>query len=204
MLEVIDLRFGYSESSSWTYNLVAHSGRALAIMGASGVGKSTLLNLIAGFEHPHSGVIRWQGQDLVGLSPAKRGVSLLSQGNHLFEHLTAAQNIDLGMAPNRRAAASEVQARDRAMDELGLSGLQDRVVTELSGGQQQRVALARCLVSPRPLVLLDEPFSALDVQARQDARQALRTLMQHGKTLIFSTHEAEDAQALDAQVYQLS
>lgn len=203
MLRVHDLVFGYPGMRPWTFSFEVPKGESLAVVGPSGAGKSTLLNLIAGFERPQTGTVSWDGRDITHIRPSDRGVSLLSQSNHLFEHLTAAKNIDLGMAPNRRPTEAEVQARNDAMGELGIEGLQDRLVTELSGGQQQRVALARCLVSAKPIVLLDEPFSALDDDARKDAQRAVATLLQHGKTLVFVTHQLEDVGALNSEVMSL-
>ena len=203
MLRVDQLSFSHTGGPSFCFDVVLDQGQCLAVMGPSGVGKSTLLNLIAGFEKPSSGALSWQGQSLLPLAPDHRGVSMLFQSHNLFDHLSAARNVDLGLSPNRAATPAQQAQRDQAFVDLGIDGLQARLPADLSGGQQQRVALARCLVSDRPLILLDEPFSALDQQTRQDAIEALKVLQARGKTLVLVTHQPQDAIALGAKVYQL-
>ena len=203
MLLVDALTFQYPGDRAMRFDVQLPSGGVLAVIGPSGCGKSTFLNLLAGFQKPSAGRVSWAGQDLLGRPADRRGISMLFQSHNLFDHLTAAQNIDLGSSPNRRPSAVQIQARDEAMECLGIQGLQDRLPGQLSGGQQQRVALARSLVSDRPLVLLDEPFSALDASSRADARAALLTLQSQGKTLVLVTHDPADIALLQAQQYDL-
>ena len=203
MLQIEAIRFQHPGGPELEFQTELAAGEILAVTGPSGVGKSTLLNLLAGFLAPSQGQIRWQGQSLLGLAPADRGISMLFQSHNLFDHLSAAANIDLGISPNRKPSTEQQRLRDQAMEALGIAGLQSRQPGQLSGGQQQRVALARCLISPRPLVLLDEPFSALDAASRQDALEALLTLQKQGKTLVFVTHEPQDIAVLGAQQYDL-
>lgn len=204
MLDVNAVEFRYPGGPMLRFELRLLPGECLVVTGPSGVGKSTLLQLIAGFQTPLTGDIRWADQSLLGCAPSQRGASFLFQSNNLFDHLSAAQNIDLGLAPNRKPTHDEIQKRDQAMRRLGIDGLQDRLPESLSGGQQQRVALARALVSDRSLVLLDEPFSALDLNSRQDALDAVKTLQQAGKSIVLVSHYPDDITYLNAQEYALS
>ena len=203
MLDVNAVEFRYPAGPSLRFELRLRPGECLVVTGPSGVGKSTLLQLIAGFQTPQSGDIRWADESLLGRAPSQRGASFLFQSNNLFDHLSAAQNIDLGLAPNRKPSPLDIQKRDQAMRTLGIDDLQDRLPESLSGGQQQRVSLARALVSDRPLVLLDEPFSALDLESRQDALDAVKTLQQSGKAVLLVTHHRDDITYLNAQEYAL-
>ena len=200
MLQVSELCFGYA-TTEFRFDFELPAGRILAVTGPSGAGKTTLLNLLAGFETPQSGQILWSGESWLGYSPNQRGISMLFQSHNLFDHLSAAANADLGLSPNRAPTAEQVAQRDQAFEDLGIGGLQNRLPGALSGGQQQRVALARCLISPRPLILLDEPFSALDQNSRADALSALKVLQSQGKTLILVTHHLADIEALGADHY---
>lgn len=203
MLDVNAVEFRYPAGPLLRFECQLQPGECLVITGPSGVGKSTLLQLIAGFQTPQRGDIRWAGESLLGRAPSERGASFLFQSNNLFDHLSAAQNIDLGLAPNRKPTRVDIQRRDQAMRTLGIDGLQDRLPESLSGGQQQRVSLARALVSDRPLVLLDEPFSALDLESRQDALDAVKTLQQSGKAVLLVSHHPDDITYLNAQEYAL-
>jgi len=153
------------------FNLRLTAGEKVAVLGPSGAGKSTLLNLIAGFLTLNSGRIVLNGEDHSTTSPDRRPVSMLFQENNLFAHLTVAENIGLGLHPGLRLTAEQ---RDRVRSvavQVGLDELLQRLPGQLSGGQRQRAALARCLVRDRPILLLDEPFSALDPALRSDMLQ---------------------------------
>ena len=138
-----------------------------ALIGPSGGGKTTLLHAIAGFARPIAGTLVFDGYDLLPLGP-ERPLTLLFQEHNLFPHLSAAQNVGIGISPNLRLNAAQTAAVAGALARVGLPGLGNRMPAELSGGQRQRVALARALVRDRPLMLLDEPFSALDPGLRRD------------------------------------
>jgi len=157
-------------------------GEQVAILGPSGAGKSTLLNLIAGFLTPASGSLTIDGIDHTTTPPSRRPVSMLFQENNLFSHLTVAQNIGLGLNPGLKLNAAQQEKMHAIARQMGIDNLMARLPGELSGGQRQRVALARCLVREQPILLLDEPFSALDPALRQEML-----------TLLMVSHSVEDA-----------
>jgi len=172
-------------------------GAIVAVLGPSGAGKSTLLGAVAGFVPIAAGAIRWDGADLAGLSPGRRPLSILFQDNNLFPHLTAAQNVGLGLRPDLRLTAAERGRVATALARVGLAGLEDRRPAALSGGQQSRVALARVLLRARPLLLLDEPFSALGPALRHEMLAEVRALaVETGATVLMVSHEPRDAQAV--------
>jgi len=174
-------------------------GSLTAVLGRSGCGKTTLLRIVAGFEHPDAGTVALDGQPVADLPPERRRIGYVSQEGSLFPHLTVAANIAFGLP--RRAR----RARQRVPELLGLvgldAGLADRHPHQLSGGQQQRVALARAL-APRPrLVLLDEPFAALDAELRDSTRRAVaEALDAAGTTGVLVTHDQAEALSMAGQV----
>jgi thiamine transport system ATP-binding protein len=151
------------------------------------------LHAIAGFERVAEGAVRFEGQDLTGLPPAKRPVTLLFQDHNLFGHLTAFDNVALGASP-RLALDEAGRARvEAALAAVELTGFADRRPSELSGGQRQRVALARALVMRRPILLLDEPFGALDPGLRRAMVDLVgRLARQDGMTVLMTSHTPED------------
>ncbi len=166
----------------------------VAIIGPSGGGKSTLLGTIAGFIAPESGRILWDGEPITPLLPAERPVSILFQENNLFPHLTAAQNIGLGLRPDLKLNAAEKKRVEQAMKRTGLEGLGQRLPADLSGGQQSRVALARALLRNKPLMLLDEPFAALGPALKRDMLALLGEIAsENGNTVLMVTHDPDDA-----------
>jgi sulfate/thiosulfate transport system ATP-binding protein len=173
-------------------------GEFLALLGPSGAGKTTLLRLIAGLDRPNAGSILIDGHDVLRLSPRDRGIGFVFQNYALFRHMNVARNIAFGLSVKpRRERPSRAEIASRVEELLGLmqlSGLGDRFPAKLSGGQRQRVALARALaVGPRVL-LLDEPFGALDAKVRGELRDWLKGLQrQLGVTTIFVTHDQNEA-----------
>ena len=166
----------------------------MAVLGPSGAGKSTLLNLIAGFLQPASGSIAIDNRDFTSAPPAKRPVSMLFQENNLFTHLTVRQNIALGMHPGLRLNDAQREKLEVIAAQMGIAEFIDRLPGELSGGQRQRVALARCLVREQPLLLLDEPFSALDPALRQEMLAPVQEVCQRQQlTMLMVSHSIEDA-----------
>ncbi len=175
-------------------DLTLPTGRFAALIGPSGAGKSTLLAAISGFLKPTAGRILWNGQDITRLPPGDRPVSILFQDNNLFPHLTVDQNVGLGLVPRLRLSPAERARVAEILALTGLTGLGDRKPAALSGGQQSRAALARTLLSGRPLVLLDEPFSALGPGLKDEMLDLAASLLRAaGRTLIMVTHDPDDA-----------
>ena len=164
-------------------------GMVTALIGPSGAGKSTLLAGLAGFVTPVSGRVLWQGNDILALSPAARPFSMLFQDNNLFPHMTAAQNIGLGLSPNGRLSQVQQEQVAEALRAVGLEGYEKRLPAALSGGQQSRVALARVIVANRPVVLLDEPFAALGPALKDEMLTLVRQkLVDRKSTRLNSSH----------------
>jgi len=214
MLELKDVQFSYPSSSedktapSFCFNLTVNKGQIVVVEGRSGIGKSTLLNLVAGFLTPHQGKISWQGQDMTSLPPSDRPLSMIFQSNNLFDHLSCRMNIALGLRPSLSLSNDEWRAVDAVMDDLGIGAIKDRKPYDVSGGQQQRVALARALIradwQDRDLLLFDEPFSALDRETRLDCIEVVkRILASKSMAALMVSHDPEDAKRLGADVIAL-
>ena len=191
-------------SLAYSFDFEARPGEITAISGQSGSGKSTLLDLIAGFLLPRSGSLTLDGSDLLPLPPEKRPVSILFQSELLFEHLSVARNIALGL-PARLAPEERDTRVATALEEVGLPGLSAQRAATLSGGEKQRVALARTLLRDRAVLLLDEPFSALDDATRSHVRQLVQhlTARQNWITVLVS-HHVDDIAALASRRYRLA
>ena len=193
MLEIAGLALRYPDFEA-RYDLTVPGAALCAVIGPSGGGKTTLLHAIAGFERPHAGTLRFAGQDLLPLPPAQRPVSILFQDHNLFPHLTAAENVALGLKPSLRLDAGERERVAAALAEVNLTEFASRRPAELSGGQRQRVALARALLRGKPLMLLDEPFGALDPGLRREMITRVDALRRsHGLTVLMTLHTPEEA-----------
>ncbi len=204
MLVADNLTFAYPGQSEYCFSLEASAGEITAISGASGSGKSTLLDLLAGFIRPSAGRLMLDGADLLPSMPENRPVSLLLQADNLFDHLSAAENAALGL-PRHTEKADRSQRVESALAEVGLAGFEAKSASTLSGGQKQRVALARTLLRNRPVLLLDEPFSALDDETRKTTRDLVAMLTrQHGWHTILVSHHADDIAALASKHYRLA
>ncbi len=185
------------EDWTLTADLTVPTGTRVAVIGPSGAGKSTLLAAIAGFLPVASGRVMWNGVDLTDAAPASRPVSMIFQDNNLFPHMTAAQNVGLGLRPDLKLDAGQHAAVDKALARVGLAGFGERKPGRLSGGQAARVALARALLRERPLMLLDEPFDALGPALRSEMLDLVRDLADEtGATLLMVSHEPDDAKTL--------
>jgi sulfate transport system ATP-binding protein len=175
-------------------SLVIEPGEFLALLGPSGSGKTTLLRILAGLDYPDAGTARMDGRDFLAASARARKVGLVFQHYALFRHLTVAENVAFGLRvrpwrtrPKRAAIAARVE---RLLQRVQLQDMARRYPAQLSGGQRQRVALARALAVEPDLLLLDEPFGALDAQVRVTLRRWLRTLHEDlGLTTVFVTHD---------------
>lgn len=193
MLTLTDLCWQY-QTMPMHFTLRAARGEKIALLGPSGAGKSTLLNLIAGFLTPARGSITLDGTCHTHTPPSVRPVSMLFQENNLFAHLTVRQNIGLGLHPGLRLNAIQKQQVTEIARRMGISELLDRLPEALSGGQRQRAALARCLIRQRPILLLDEPFSALDPALRAEMLSLVDELCQTRHiTLLMVSHNPDDA-----------
>jgi sn-glycerol 3-phosphate transport system ATP-binding protein len=178
-------------------SFTAPEGELLVVLGPSGCGKSTILRLIAGLETVTGGMIRIGGQDVTGLPPAKRNISMVFQSYALFPHLNVAENIVFGLKVRKLESAERKRRLARAIELLGLQGLLHRKPAELSGGQRQRVALGRAIVSEAPVCLMDEPLSNLDAKLRHEMRREIRMLQQRlGITMIYVTHDQVEAMTM--------
>jgi thiamine transport system ATP-binding protein len=204
MLRAEHLAFAYgADMQAYDFSFAAEAGTVTAVSGASGSGKSTLLDLVAGFLTPRSGALTLDGVDLLPLPPETRPLSLLLQADNLFDHLTAHENVALGLP--RGTAKAEGRARvEQVLARMGLDSLANQTAGTLSGGQKQRVALARTLLRDRAVLLLDEPFSALD----DETRRAIRTLVgeltrSEGWHTILVSHHEDDIAALASSRYRL-
>ena len=186
-------------------SLDIRSGELLALLGPSGSGKTTLLRAFAGLEQPEQGHILFGGEDATGLSVQARRAGFVFQHYALFKHMTVAANIAFGLEVRRgkeRWPKARIAARvEELLALVQLEGLGGRYPTQLSGGQRQRVALARALAIEPRVLLLDEPFGALDAQVRRDLRRWLRELHDRtGLTTVFVTHDQEEALELADRV----
>jgi sulfate transport system ATP-binding protein len=179
----------------------AKDGAVTALLGPSGSGKSTVLRMIAGLEQPDTGRIRVGGQEITAVSVQERRLGFVFQHYALFRHMTVRQNVAFGLSVRHRPREQQRGRVDELLDLVGLSAFADRYPHQLSGGQRQRVALARAL-APRPSVLLlDEPFGALDARVRQDLRRWLDELHRElGVTSLLVTHDQEEALELAGEV----
>jgi len=189
----------------FVFSMAVPRGRTLAIVGRSGAGKSTLLNLIAGFLTPTAGDILWEGQSILSLTPDRRPVTSLFQSDNLFEHLNIERNVALGLDPGLNLNRQQWGEVQDALCRVELAAAARRMPNSLSGGERQRVGLARCLVRRQPVLLLDEPYSALDSETRQSMLELTRDVISANElcTLLVS-HNRDDALQLQADVVAIT
>ncbi len=182
-------------------SLEVPSGSLMALLGPSGSGKSTLLRVIAGLEHPDEGSVEISGQNATGLQPQKRGVGFVFQHYAAFKHMTVWENVAFGLKIRRRPK-EEVRAQvGRLLELVQLAPLARRYPSQLSGGQRQRMALARALAVEPRVLLLDEPFGALDARVRAELRDWLRRLHDEVHvTTLFVTHDQQEAMDVAGRV----
>jgi putative spermidine/putrescine transport system ATP-binding protein len=176
-------------------------GEFVSLLGPSGCGKTTLLRIVAGLLAPDQGSVKLDAQDITRLPPHRRDVGVVFQNYALFPHLTVAENVAFGLRARRRSAAETREAVKRFLDLVHLGDFADRSVRALSGGQQQRVAVARALAVQPKLLLLDEPFSALDRKLRETMQIDLRRLLRElGTTSVFVTHDQDEALTMSDRI----
>ena len=197
ILSINKISFGYTKEKDLLkdLNLKLNEGEILGILGASGIGKSSLLRIIVGLEVPKTGEVLYQGKPLnkndYFVPPNKRGIGLVVQEKALFPHLNVLENVKFGLQGNRR------KKDDKAMKYLNLlqaDKFAKLMPNKLSGGEQQRVAIARAMAPEPKLLLMDEPFSSLDLDLREALRSDTRELFKKTKTsCIIVTHDSDDA-----------
>ncbi len=194
ILEDVQLQLG---TQTFRFDCRIPDRKITALTGPSGSGKSTLLNLVAGFETPQAGRVIVSGQDVGRLHPSARPVSLVFQDNNLFSHLDLFTNVGLGIDPALRLDAAGREAVSAALARVGLGGFERRLPPTLSGGERQRAAFARALVRHRPLLLLDEPFAALDHDLRDTMVALLLDLHQETQnTVLIVSHDPAEVRDL--------
>jgi sulfate transport system ATP-binding protein len=178
-------------------SLQVAEGEFFVLLGPSGSGKSTLLRAIAGLTDVDQGTISLHGEDVTRMGPRERGVGFVFQNYALFRHLSVADNIEFALRVRRMRAAERRERRRELLKLVALEGMDDRLPAQLSGGQQQRVAVARALAHKPQVLLLDEPFGALDAKIREELRRTIRSVQRElGITTVLVTHDQEEAFAL--------
>ena len=177
------------------------SGEFVTLLGPSGCGKTTTLRMVAGLEQPNSGTVRLGGADVTALPPFRRNIGMVFQSHALFPHMTVAENAAFGLRMRKVDKEARRQRVREALDLVRLADYLERYPHQLSGGQQQRVALARALVVSPDILLLDEPFGALDRKLREALQEELRQLTRKiGITSLFVTHDQEEALILSDRI----
>jgi len=175
-------------------NLSLEKGQLLCILGGSGCGKTTTLNMIGGFLTPDAGTIHLDGMDITNMPPEHRPVATVFQSYGLFPHMTVLQNVIYGLKFKGYKKADAIKKGHQYLEMVGLEDYANKRIHEISGGQQQRTALARALIVEPKLCLLDEPLSNLDAALRVKMRSELKTLQRElGITMVFVTHDQEEA-----------
>ena len=193
MIKLENVGFRY-EDMVMNFDLQAAKGELVGIIGPSGAGKSTLLSLIAGFDLPISGRISIASVNMEGILPDQRPVSMIFQDHNSFAHLDVWTNVALGISPELKLDPQQRERVDTALARVGLSDFRARKPTELSGGERQRIAIARALVRDKPVLLLDEPFTALGPALRRDMLDLIKEIqIEKQLTVLMVTHQPEDA-----------
>jgi sulfate transport system ATP-binding protein len=186
-------------------SVLVPEGSLTALLGPSGGGKSTLLRIIAGLEEPDAGVVCIEGSDVTGVTPQERGIGFVFQHYAAFKHMSVRDNVAFGLKIRKRPKAEIARRVDELLELVQLSQFAARYPSELSGGQRQRMALARALAVEPGVLLLDEPFGALDARVREELRGWLRRLHESMPvTTLFVTHDQEEAMELADQIVVIS
>ena len=200
-LENVCHRYGGDEPALENLSLAVEPGELVALLGPSGCGKTTALKVVAGLLRPTAGDVRVGGLSVVGTPPERREAAMVFQKPLLFPHMSVAQNVGFGLRMRGTRKEEAGRKAEEALRRVRMDGFAGRSPEELSGGQQQRVALARALVTEPRLLLLDEPFSALDANLREEMRElVLRLQREGGHTTVFVTHDQEEAVILAGRI----
>ena len=204
MLIIENLEFSWPTKEKFQFNFYVKEGEIVTLEGPSGIGKTTLVNLIAGFLQPEKGEIYWHKERIDSLDPVERPVSTIFQTDNLFEHLSCFQNVSLASSSDGKISNSRVEQINNYFLEMGIGNLQSRFPGEISGGQQARVSIVRALLANKPILLLDEPVSSLDERTRFETLEVIKkTALKYNLTLIIVSHQKEDRKFLNARQIRL-
>ena len=204
MLIIKNLEFSWPTKEKFQFNFFVKEGEIVTLEGPSGIGKTTLINLIAGFLQPEKGEIYWHKERIDTLDTIERPVSTIFQTDNLFEHLSCFQNVSLASSSAGKISNSSVEQINNYFLELGIGNLQSRFPGEISGGQQARVSIVRALLANKPILLLDEPVSSLDERTRFETLEVIKkTALKYNLTLIIVSHQKEDRKFLNARQIRL-
>ena len=204
MLIIKNLEFSWPTKEKFQFNFFVKEGEIVTLEGPSGIGKTTLINLIAGFLKPEKGEIYWHKERIDTLDPIERPVSTIFQTDNLFEHLSCFQNVSLALSSDGKISNSRVEQINNYFLEMGIGNLQRRFPGEISGGQQARVSIVRALLANKPILLLDEPVSSLDERTRFETLEVIKkTALKYNLTLIIVSHQKEDRKFLNARQIRL-
>jgi len=203
LLKIENLTYRY-DKLTYDYSLKAEKSQITAIVGESGSGKSTLLDLIAGFLTPIQGKIELEGEDITHQTTQERDLTILFQNYNLFEHLSVIKNMTLGIDKSLFPKKESLKKARNMLKEVGLEGYEDRISSTLSGGEQQRAALARALLREKKILLLDEPFSALDYDIHIEMLKLVQKITKE-KSLytIMVTHDLRDCKLVADVTYKV-
>jgi putative spermidine/putrescine transport system ATP-binding protein len=200
IVDIISVHKKYDQQSNAVlqdFSLSVENGELVSLLGPSGIGKSTLLKLIAGIERPDAGDIHFDGESILPIAPNQREAVFMFQKAYLFPFLSVGENIAFGLKVKKLPADEQRKRVAEMLELIGLPGIEKRKPNELSGGEQQRVALARSLVIRPKVLLLDEPFNSLDRPVRLGLQEAVRNIQRElGITTILVTHDLEEAMAM--------
>ncbi len=204
MLIIENLKFSWPTKEKFQFNFSVKEGEIVTLEGPSGIGKTTLVNLIAGFLQPEKGEIYWHKERIDSLDPVDRPVSTIFQTDNLFEHLSCFQNVSLASSSDGKISSSRVEQINNYFLEMGIGNLLSRFPGEISGGQQARVSIVRALLANKPILLLDEPVSSLDQRTRFETLEVIKkTALKYNLTLIIVSHQKEDRKFLNARQIRL-
>ena len=204
MLSLNSVQFSWSIKEKFEFNFSIKKGEVVTIEGPSGVGKSTLINLISGFLVPERGEILWLNKRIDDLQPNERPTSTIFQNNNLFEHLSCFDNVCLGVSANLNISPREKENINSLFSELGIAKIMERMPNEISGGQEARVSIIRALMTKKPILLLDEPVSSLDQETREETLKIIKnTSEKYNLTLVIVSHHRDDRRLLNARPINL-
>ena len=204
MLSLNNVQFSWSVEEKFEFNFSIKKGEVVTIEGPSGVGKSTLINLISGFLVPERGEILWLNKRIDNLQPNERPTSTIFQNNNLFEHLSCFDNVCLGVSSNLKISSREKENINNLFSELGITKIMERMPNEISGGQEARVSIIRALMTKKPILLLDEPVSSLDQETREETLKIIKkTSKKYNLTLVIVSHHRDDRRLLNARPINL-